>query len=288
MKKITPIFREDFVNVAPLVKDEDQTLHPNPYLIRTTPFWLTFDEYAGTSTVTVPANQSIRRVMSTDKSGMVDIRRLSGKATSTELLVSIYDNEYQRFLMNRSIHYNNIIGTAYDPFILPVPLIIHQTQSLVIDLHDLSGADNVFDPAFQGYRYYFDAKHEIFDKEENASRLSRPYFYTTDDDVELQVSTDVQTAYITIVNDADFYLYAINSHQEGEYKIRITNLSTGLGWQNGWINSSNFAGRARDYSRFEPMLIQRRTQLKVDFINLHTATNKVYLTLVGAHYYYPR
>lgn len=283
-----PVFREDFSGAAPLVADENGILRPNPYLIHTIPFTMAFDEYGGSSAVTVPANQSIRRVMSIDKSGIVDVRRLNGKATSSEMLVSLYDNEYQRFLMNRPVHFSNIIGTAQDPFLLPVPLIIHQTQSLVLDLTDLSGVDNSFDPAFHGRRYYFDAFTEIFDKASNATRLSRPYFYTTDDDVNLQFNNNIQTAFLTIVNDADFYLYAINSHHQGDYRVKVSNLSTGLTWQNGWIHSDNFAGRARDYAFFEPMLLQRRTQLKIDFLNLHSSTNRVYLGFIGAHYYYPR
>lgn len=288
LNKMKPIFREDFGNIAPLVADNDGVLAPNPYLVYTTDYDLTFDENAGSSSITVPANQSLRRIISTDRRGAVDIRRIYGKATSPDLLVSIYDNEYQRFLMNRPVHFRNIAGSAINPFLLPIPLIIHQSQSLVLDITDLSGADNTIDLAFKGRRYYFDAFKEVFDKASNASRLSRPYFYTTDDAVDLQVGTQIQSAYVTIVNDADFYLYGRNGYSEGDFKVKITSLSTGLAWQNGWIHSANFMGQANEAPYFEPMIVERRTQLKFDFINLSAATNKIWLTLIGAHYYYPR
>lgn len=286
--KMKPVFREDFGEIAPLVADNDGVLAPNPYLVYTTNYDFTFDENAGSSSIVVPANQSIRRIMSTDRRGVVDIRRIYGRATSSDLLLSIYDNEYNRFLMNRPVHFRNIAGSAINPFLLPIPMVIHQSQSIVFDITDLSGADNTLELALKGRRYYFDAFKEVFDRASNASRLSRPYFYTTDDAVDLQIGTQIQSAYVTIVNDADFYLYDIKGYSEGDFRVKTTSLSTGIAWQNGWIHSANFMGQGNEAPYFEPMIIERRTQLKFDFVNLSAATNKIWLTLVGAHYYYPR
>lgn len=289
MPTYKPVFREDFQNIAPLIREDNTgVLKPNPFLVHSLPFFFTFDEIANSSNVQVPPNGTIKRIMSTDKSGIIDLRRICGTALDPNYLIYIYDNEYQRYLSNRPIHAQTIVGVADDPFLLPIPLILHQTQSLVLELTDLSGNINIVQIVFTGRRYYFDAKREVFDKASIATKISRPYFYTTDDSVALQVSNNIQSAFLTIVNDADFYLHQINAKYDDNFKIKITNLSNGLSFQNGWIAASSFSGQARDYAEFEPMLLQRRTQLKIEFINESLNINNIYLTFVGSHYYYQR
>jgi len=285
------IKREDIKDLAPLVYNEiKKNYEPNPILQHSIPYYATFDEDAsGSSEAVIPASSTIEKTITNDASGVIDIRQLAGISTG-DYLVSIYDNEYQRVLSNRPLHSSTIIGTSSFPFKLPTPLILHKTQSLRFYLTDLSGASNSVRITCAGIKYYFDVDEKIFSKQSKASQISRPYFYTTDNEVNLSVSTAVQAPYyITTLTEADFYLYRITSKQDGPFLVRITNTSTGMNFSNNtFIHSDTFSGTSQNYKDMEPMLIERKTILKLEFINLHTAVNNVYITLTGVNYYYDR
>lgn len=287
MNSIEPIHRQDIRNLAPLVQ-ENRRLEPNPVLVKTTHFQFTFDEQNQDSRLNVAANGTLRGTMTNDKSGVVDLRRIKGDATSNNALVNIFDTEYSRFLSNRPLHYATLIGTGGQPYEFPSPLIIHPTQTLLVDVTDLSGAPNTVRMALEGHKYYFDSEELLFKRTSVASQISRPYWYTTETDVQLAVGAGITTAFLTVVNEADFYWNMTTSNQTGPFLVRITNRAVGRMFTNGWIHSNILGGTNIFNQRFEPMLLQRRTQLMFEFQNLHVAQNDIRLTLAGTHYYYER
>jgi len=286
--KITPIYLESLSNFAPLIESETRGLQPNSVLIASTPYDLTWDEQAGDSVVSVPAAGTARRNMSNDKAGAIDLRRLKGIATSQDYTLFIFDNEYQRYMSNRPIHSRLIVGNGQRPFELPIPMLLHETQSLVVDLADLSGAPNDVRLAFEGQRYYFDAR-SLIDELSPASRMARPFFYTTDSGITIGagVGTEV-VAYITFISDADFYLRRMLTYSTGAYKVRVSNVGTGFELMNGWIHSGMIGGNAEYYRDFEPQIFQRKTQFKLRFQNLTGSSNTVYFALAGFNIYYRR
>lgn len=287
---ISPRYRKDIKNLPPLVFDEKRKIYlPNPVLVHTTPYWLTFTEdAAGSNAAIVPANSTLQRNMNNDKTALVDLRSLMGVATSNNYIVRIYDNEYQRDLSNRPLHANTIIGVSTFPNQNPIPFLLSRTQSLFFFLTDLSGAQNTIRLTWQSMRYYFNIEEKILESLSQASEFSRLYYYTTDQDVTLPVGTTVQQESISIISEADFMLHRITSEQTGDFLIRITDAATGCRYMNGWIHSSTFSGNAQNYYDIEPMLLQRKSILSIELINLDVVPNTIYLTLNGANYYYKR
>ena len=281
------LYREDVGGLAPLIK-EGSTVSPNPILVKTTPYQLVFDESSADSVVNLVANGTGRRTMTVDKAGVLDIRRLKGTFTDRDVLINIWDNEYQRYLSNNPLHVKTVIGDGTFPYEMPIPLLMHPTQTLRIELQNLTANPNAVRLCFEGQRYYFDSETFIFQRSSFANRTSRPYWYTNDADVSLAVSTNIVTAFLTIVNEADFYLHRITTDQTGPFRVRVTNVSVGRMMTNGWVHSNDFGGDAFNYMDMEPMLFQRRTQLKFELINLHSAQNDIYITFAGEHYYYER
>ncbi len=287
---IKKIHRQDIEDLPPLIYDKNKRMYlPNPLLVHTTPYWLTFvEDSTGSNAAVVPANSTLQRNMNNDKTAVIDLRYLTGTATSNQYLINIFDVEYQRYISNRALHANTIVGVSTFPNKNPIPFLLSKTQSLFIYLTNLTASTNTIRLAWQALKYYSDINNKIIPKLSKASQISRLYYYTTDQDVSLTVSTAIQRSAITIISEADFMLYRITSEQTGDFLIRITDSNTGFRFMNGWIHSSCFSGNAQNYYDFEPMLLQRKTILNIEFINLHTATNNVYLTFTGANYYYER
>lgn len=286
-KGLTRIYRDKLEGFAPMAC-RDNFLEPNPLLVGTIPYKLTFDEQSGDSTAVIPLNGTINRSMTNDKSGVISVLNLLGSATSSSYLVNIYDQQFQQYLANRALHAETIIGTAEYPYELPEELYIGRTQQLRVELTDLSGALNTIRFSFEGRKYYFAIEDIVFNRMSSANTISRPYFYTTDNDVALTAGTDIQTAYTTMVANADFMLYKTTIKTSGLCRIKITNMNTGYAYSNSWVLSTLFAGSSLHHEVLEPMLFQRKTQLRFDFINMSGAPNNVYITMAGMNYYYDR
>ena len=286
---INVFYREDIKDLAPIVL-EGRDLTPNPILTKTTQFQFVFDEQANDSSVAINANGTARRQMTNDKSGLIDIRDFKGVFTDSNMLVHIYDSQFSRYLSNRPLHCDTVFGTGLNPYEIPAPLKIHPTQTLIFDFTDLSGNPNNARLALNGQKYYFDSEKLLFENLSIASKIYRPYWYTTDTDISLTVGTGINTFFFTVINEADFYWDQIMTRQTGPFLIKMTNTAVGRAFTNGWIHSSNFGNNAQtNYVRtFEAMLLQRRTNIRFDIINLHTATNNIYITLGGTNYYYER
>ena len=289
-KDIIPIYNESLAGIAPIIFSEDEGLRPNPILTKGTPYMLTWDEQANDSVLSVAANGVQRRAMSNDKAGMIDLRRIKGTATSDEYRIYIFDNEYQRYLSNRQIHSNLIVGNGLRPYKLPIPLLLHETQSLIFDVTDLSGVPNDIRLTLEGHRYYFDAK-KLFDQMSPATMVTRPFFYTTDSDVTITaaVGTAEVLATITFISDGDFYLKNILAYSDGAFRVRITDTGTGLNLMNGWIHSNILGGDSEYNVDFNPaMMFQRKTQVNLRFINLSGVDNRIFFAFAGYNAYYRR
>jgi len=286
-----PVYLEQLSGLAPIYYDSKTgDAEPNDILTKTTPYQLTWDEQAGASVVSVPAKTTVTRKMTTDKGGMVDIRRIKGIATNNNLTLYILDNEFQRYLSNRPIHFNLICGDGPRPFDLPIPLLLHRTQSLIFDVTDKSATpSNDVRLVLEGQRYYFDSQN-IYDSLSPATKISRPYFYTTDDSVTITagMGTNEVTTYITIMSDSDFYCHRFLTYSDGDYQVKMENVAISRGFSNGWIHSQLVGGNSQYYRSMEPMVFQRKTQIRLKFVNLSASLNHIYFALAGYNMYYRR
>jgi hypothetical protein len=283
------IYRQDLTNLAPIYQKDGRYI-PNPLLIKTTMYHFTFDEANQDSVVNLTPLAQLSGTLTNDKSGVLDIRRIRANATSTDLLLNIFDTQYSRDLSNRPLHFETLFGTAANlENWLPAPLIISPTQTLRIDLTDRSNNNNAVRVNFPGRKYYFDSEDMVYDNLSIATRMSRPYFYTPETNVVLPAATGTNSYFFTIVNEADFYLTRISTRQDNPFLIRLTNRAVGRMFTNGWIHSDNFGTNPTLSLKFEPMLLQRRTQIQLEIQNLVPgSTNTVFITFHGIHYYYER
>lgn len=286
MEKYKRIYRTDIEEIAPIVETVKKDLESNPVLSHVIPYELTFDEQNNDSVQVLAPNTTQTPRMSVDKAGPVAITELKGIATSASYMVNLYDSEYQRYISNRSLHAGTVIGTGIFPFKLPIPLILNRTQALLVDLTDISGAQNTIRHSYRGYRYYFNIEDTVFKAQSEANRISRPYFYTTDTNVSLADNNNIQSFKMTIINEANFMLHRITQVSSGAFRIRFRSLATGFSYTNGWVHSANFGGSSQNYSDIKPaMLLSKRSEIMFDFINLSGGINDVFLTFSGVNYY---
>jgi hypothetical protein len=286
------IYRDNIRNIAPLISAKTGNVvcpDMNPLLKRIIPYQMVFDESGGDSVVAVAANGTATARMSVDESGPVLVEKFKGNATDTNYTVNIFDTQYQRYLMNRPIHAETIIGTGPFPFELPEPFLVNRNHALITDITNLSVLPNNIRHNFESYRFYYDKiEEELFYKMSEANKISRNYFYTTNTEVSLAVGGAIQTFQLKIINDADFMMYRITTKQDGAFRVKMQNLATGYSFSNSWVHSADFGGNSRNYMDFRvSVLMPRRSEIKFDFINLGGAGNRVFITLTGMNYYLP-
>jgi hypothetical protein len=247
-------------------------------------YFLTIDESAGDSLVTIPANSTVNAQMSTDNSGAIDIRHLSSVATSDQYLVSIQESGRKRDFMNQPIHAKCLFGKSGRFLELPFPIFLGQSHALFFSFTDLSGFTNYIRPAFAGARYHFaqafDKLHEQYPDAKKAS----PYFYTTNSPVSLSGSGSA-TAYITFLGIADFVIHNPLVYSTGAFKVKIYDALNSRSMTSGYIHSDNF-GNAEYNKVFAGTVIQRSTTLRFDFVDLSTSTNNIYFSFSGINYWW--
>lgn len=261
-----------------LYDTKNQKRIDNPALLQTSPFYFGFDESGSDSVVTLSANSSQNRFMSSDQSGMIDVRTISAVATSFEFTAKITDTKINFELSNRPLHAKTLFGTQGRPFRLPYPIVLPKTQNLNFLLTDLSGSSNSIRLTCHGFKYYFDAENVIYRRLPLHSIVSS-FFYTTDTDVSLAGSaSDVN--YIKIETH-DFLAYGITAYSTGAFLLKISDVNLGRAFQNGYIHSSHLGIAEYQNNWDQPILIKKKTQLRFDFTNLTGSTNNIYLNLFG-------
>ena len=150
----------------------------------TSPYDMVVDPIDADSKITVNANSSTDANMSNDASGIVDIRCLVEKSTSKDYKIKITTNKDNQQICSDGIHAKCILGTAQNPFEV-WPLIIDETQSLSIQVDDLSGATNTIRPCFKGFKYGFDIFKVLPPDYVQILRKMLFFIYTTSEDVQL-------------------------------------------------------------------------------------------------------
>lgn len=282
-----------FKDVPPVVK-KNGILRPNPFLYGVVPHYLTLDneQSTGVPAVAVSANSTERRVMSNDVSGYIAVDKLMAKATSDSYLVQLYDPNFHRNLSNSALHAETFLGNGDYPFKLPYPLILDHSQQVEPEITDLSGSTNTIEFAFSGHRFFWDVHQRYLDKiNKDFDRNyinARPFFYTTTADIQL-TGNGTGKGLIKILDDADFLLHRITVKSDGIFRVRPVYNKTFEAWSNADIHSDNFGGNNLNYWDFEqPMLIERKKEVELNFTDLSGSTNNIYVTLTGVHYYYER
>lgn len=233
------------------------------------PYIFTVDESNNDSLVTLSALGSSRPAFTNGNFGAIEIESLGVKATSKEFMVDIEHSSINRKLSNRAIHAKTIFGASGKFFMLPKKIVIEKNHALFMNVIDLSDAIN--------YLRFFLAGKKVSDPKKYDSK-EYTFFYTTDSNIELSAD-EVKAEYITF-DYGNFILHNIHCYSDGPFKFKVSNTRDGLAWSNGWIHSDALSDA--EYNRiFEKIKIEKNSKLKIDIVDLSSATNRIFFTLVG-------
>lgn len=242
------------------------------------PFILCPNESSGDNVLSVSANSSLRWPFSNDQSGLIEIRTLSMLATSENFLVEIIENGRNSSCSNRAVHAKTIFGTFGKPFKLPCPILLPKLQTIQSELTDLSGNENDIRLAFGGYKWFsVDLRDYYASAKFNDSQ--RFYCFTTDSTVSLGGEGEDQN-FISIEN-GDFICFGINVYSQGNFTYRIYDVNMGRGWQNGYVPKNAFGSAEYQNEFINPILLKKKTKLRIEFVNLESSTNNIYITFYG-------
>ena len=277
------IRRRNF-DIPPLIKNELGTAI-NPMLKGVTPYLLTFDEISGDPSITIPASSSLPRNMSNDKAGIAVLNKISGSNSSgVNYLLEITHTGLGKKLMNAPIHSGTLVGTRRKPHPLPSELILDAGHGLSFRITNInvSTATQLW-LGMWGSRYYLDSHKKAFGLIASVRHI--PYFYTTDTAITIPAS-GTATGYFTVDANSDFFLKSITQTSTGTFTASISGSSVGRDWSNSKMYSGLLGGDHQDIWNFEPEIpIERGSTIKIDFVDLSGASNDVYITFAGTHYY---
>lgn len=286
MEKPSLVYQETLSDLAPFVALREggvDRIEPNPLLLKSKPYYFTFDEQAGDSVVTLAAGGSDRRKLTNDRAGLIDCRHIVGSSTGA---FSAWINDGRRYLSNRPLHSSILLGNGQRPFPLPLPIYIAHSGNIIIDFVDLSGAPNSIRMAFPSLRYALEYK-ELMRMLSPAAKVSMPFFYTTDSDIVIAGAGGEATGYMTIDSQGDFYAQRPLFASTGAFLVRISD-ATGHEFMNGWIHSSMIGGSGEYSWSFEPQIFQRSGQIKLRFLDVSGAPNQIWFAFAGYNAYYQR
>jgi len=233
------------------------------------PYILTVDESNNDSIVTLSALGSSRPAFTNGNFGFIEIESLGVKATSKEFIVELESSSINRKLSNRAIHANTIFGASGKFLMLPKKIVLEKNHALFLNVSDLSDSINYL-------RFFFHGKKISDNKKYDSNEYT--FFYTTDSNIELSANEE-KTEYITF-DYGNFILHNLHCYSDGAFKFKISNTRDGLAWSNGWIHSDSLS--SAEYNRiFEKAKIEKNSKLKIEIVDLSSAANRIFFTLIG-------
>jgi len=213
------------------------------------------------------------------------------------MLVRINDGGARRDLMNRDVHIDTImtpVPGGQRPFMLPEGLWIQQRRSLLFTFTDLSGAAQTVRPVLHGRKFFLKQAtpglaSKFIARRDMINQVTTPFFYTTDNDVNLPLATTAnQQETITVNDEGHFLATKITCVSQGPFDFIIKDGRTGQSLS-GAVRVSNTG--CTGISRFpyvfpEPWLIERNSQIIIEFTNRFAlGSNNIWMTWTGRRIY---
>lgn len=233
--------------------------------------------------------------------------------TQAHAAVDVYDEGAKRSLMNREIHVDTIFGRSiggvtvgalgalvYEnaglaPHILAESLFVHATRTMVVRLRNLEPAMGVtqdFFPVIHGTRWYGYANPSkslaiAVEKRSARSRISTPYFMTTDTDIAALAATAAANYFLTVTSEGHFEWWKTAYVSNVDFSLQIFDVRNGRSFSNGPVYcKAGIGSAALPFILPEHTVLQANSKLRLAVVNLSTTTALTgWITLCGRRIY---
>lgn len=259
-------------------------------------------------TIAVPANTTVQATSTITQDVQFEGYRLSGLTTdvgdpniSPRLLVQIRNPWLGWTLMNRGIHFATLVGNNLNPHIFAQTMYMPGPQALVYTLQDFSGGNVTFQASMGGRQILPSDLVETSANQEYKrlerllkSRISMPYWLTTDQPINLTVANQDFTFPMSIPEGAHFeahYLMAISDVAVGgtTFQFGLMDTYSGKWWYNrvnnpAWIDARYAVGNAQfPYYLDEPTYVaaNHKIMLSVRTPALLAGQMRIFFTIGG-------
>jgi len=244
----------------------------------------------------VPANATRNCMMTPDQNGPFEGMYLTCDLFGGDMTVRINDAGFTRDLMNRDVLVSTIMTPApggQNVFILPETLWLEQRHSLLFTFTDQSGAANSVRPVLHGRKFFLrQAPAGLGDRFLARRRMQRkvstPYWFTTDQAVQLANGAAGARANITIGGEGHFVAYKITCQSDGPFEFRLIDGETGAALSGSvFVSNTNCTGIGMDPYVFpEPWFIEKDRLITVEMNNLNAlGANNIWFTMSGRRIY---
>jgi hypothetical protein len=239
------------------------------------PYWLTTEPRTISLVVAQQTFSSAPVVMPTDRQGPIEIDYSYFQSTG-DFALTIFDPQNRPMLMNREIHIRTIASgfntqglgaPAGRPFIWPEPWFLNTGEgqrNFQVGFLNLTNVDNNIRFSLHGRRFYYQASPpevvERYEKYYKGRPLTKPFFYTTDQEVRIPAGTPAGTVldfFIRIRDDSDALMYKFTSVQNHPYEFKLIEQSGQKELMTDFVRVENgFGDGELPFLLFEPMYFE--------------------------------
>jgi len=277
-----------------LKNEQTRLIYLNPLKKFVKPFWLVPQDVNNTGNLAVGANTAQPMILRNDQQGPFEGFYATVQHNG-DMLVRINDTGMQRDLMNRDVHVDTIFTPApggQSPFIFPESLWMDAGSTLQLTFTDISGVGQSVRPVIHGRKFYLRSAPRgigtnVLARRERERRVSTPYFYTTDVAVALTAGQTGLQVPLTVSQEGHFEARKITVVSTGAFDFRISENRNGINLAGAIFTSSVSCGGIASFPYIFPesWLIERNTQLTVEFNNVFPGVNTIFFTISGRRIY---
>lgn len=288
-----------------LVRDYNGNIVLNKVKRYLRPYWLqTEPEVVALPSRLINPQRSADIIMPVDNQGPVEIYYSMFEADG-DFMLTIFDPESRRVLMNREVHIRTVAGTAQAPLIWKEPLVIYggtDAKYLYVTFRNLETFTNNVRFSLHGRRlWFYESPKDVIDAWEEylyTRRFTAPYFLTTASDITtLNGVLDTPEAFIRNPDGTDFEWFksaAIVRNNEGnpkrDYEIRIIEQANTRPMMNDFIldtmvfgddSLSPFPTGLLPFNLWESMYFERNYKFRLELRELDVDSQSYFITLIG-------
>ena len=277
-----------------LKNEQTGVVYLNPLKKFVKPFWLTPQDVNNTGNLTVGALASSPMILRNDQQGPFEGFYATVQHNG-DMLVRIQDTGMQRDLMNRDCHLDTIFAPApggQSPFIFPETLWMDAGSTLLLTFTDASGVIQAVRPVIHGRKFYLRSAprgigNNVLSRRERERRVSTPYWYTTDQAMALAAGQTGLQIPLTVSQEGHFEARKITCVASGPFNFKISENRNGINMAgNTFVSNVSCTGIASfPYIFPESWLIERNTQLTIEFNNVFPGPNTIFFTISGRRIY---
>ncbi len=275
----------------------------SPLKLHVRGYWLVSDPIAAALTPAASADLAgpetqLRFLI--DSQGHFDWAYIMGISTG-EYSLAFYDPGSNRLLQNRPVHNQNVVGSPFRPFRLPMPYFFNvgdAQREFSIAIRDLSTVANTVRLVLYGRRFYHkEASPQIAQEimEKFALRGFREYSYFLgplemrfDGTVEALAAGASTTLTFDCDDAVDFEAHKLMVRStQGSFSFTLRERDKNRILANGTVVSPSGWGNAEfPFYLGDSFLLERKRQLLLEITNTAALASRIYPTIAGKRLHY--